>query len=187
MFRQRELSGSARFSDQEIAMFLIHGSYRFWPKLVGFRNDYCLTCRAPRRSIAIRTFDVGHIFWIPILPVGFWKHWQCSNCGKDPHKTTKTRRSFKWIGLFLLIVLAVMSWVEPVAPPDEWLGWIFRIGCPVLAMLLFANLMRASKELSLSQALKSVEPASDTTCPLCSTPLLAGPRWSCPGCRVSRY
>jgi hypothetical protein len=40
-------------------MFIVYGSYHFWPKKVGFRDDYCLGCQAPRRSIAIRTLDVG--------------------------------------------------------------------------------------------------------------------------------
>src|ERR1700686_3493787 len=48
-------------------MLIIRGSYHFWPKRVAFRNDYCLRCQAPRRSIAIRTFDVGHLFWNPIF------------------------------------------------------------------------------------------------------------------------
>ena len=51
-------------------MFVIHGAYHFWPKRVAFRNDYCFTCGQACRAVAIRTFDVGHIFWIPILPVG---------------------------------------------------------------------------------------------------------------------
>ena len=48
-------------------MFIVSGAYHFWPKRVAFRDDYCLTCQAPRRSIAVRTFDVGYIYWIPFL------------------------------------------------------------------------------------------------------------------------
>ena len=78
-------------------MLIIHGVYHLWPKRVGFRNDYCLGCDKPRRSFAVRTFDVGHLFWIPILPVGLWKHWKCSECGRDPHVHVRTRRSFNWV------------------------------------------------------------------------------------------
>jgi hypothetical protein len=91
-------------------MFIVYGSYHFWPKKVGFRDGYCLGCQAPRRSIAIRTLDVGHMFWIPILPVGFWKHCKSSMCNRDPHANTKTRRSFKWIGLVCLILISLGFW-----------------------------------------------------------------------------
>lgn len=50
---------------------------------MAFRNDYCLARGEERRAVQVRTFDVGHIFWIPILPAGFWKRWVCTVCGKD--------------------------------------------------------------------------------------------------------
>jgi len=168
-------------------MILIHGAYHFWPKRVAFRNDYCLTCRAPSRSVATRTFDVGHIFWIPILPVGFWKHWRCLRCGAEPHAAPGTRRSFKWVGLFLLGLFSLISWLAPVSPPDEWVSWLFRLGGPLGSVLLLRHLLGSPKELSLRQGLKSVAAADETTCPFCRTPLLAGPHWSCPNCGVLRY
>lgn len=167
-------------------MLLIHGSYHFWPKRVGFRNDYCLSCRAERRSVAMRTFDVGHVYWIPILPVGFWKHWQCGTCGKEPHTSPSTRTSFKWAGLVLLILFSGMSWFASARPADGF-DWAFRIGGPIAAGLLLWHLLRSPKGVSLRKALKSVVPANDMTCPFCQTPLLAGPRWTCPGCGVARY
>ena len=100
-------------------MFIIHGAYHFWPKPVAFRDDYCLSCQSPRRSIAIRTLDVGHIFWIPVLPVGFWKHWKCISCGKDPHVNPKTRRSFLWAGLLCLIA---RIWCDALDPANLWTG-----------------------------------------------------------------
>ena len=41
-------------------MHILRGAYHYRAKPVGFRDDYCVSCRAPRRSIAIRSFDVGH-------------------------------------------------------------------------------------------------------------------------------
>lgn len=117
-------------------MFIIHGAYHFWPKRVAFRDDYCLSCQTPRRSIAFRTFDVGHVFWIPILPVGFWKHWKCTACGRDPHVNPRTRRSFKWAGLIVLIGASVMLWEIPSDADFGAVGWILRIAAPAAAILL---------------------------------------------------
>jgi hypothetical protein len=86
-------------------MRIVRGAYYYRRKPVAFRNDYCLSCNAPRRSIAIRSFDVGHFFWIPILPVGFWRHWVCSVCGRKPH--SRKRRLLKWTTLHSLITISV--------------------------------------------------------------------------------
>ncbi len=109
-------------------MFITYGTYHFRPKRLAFRNDYCLSCGEARRSVQMRTFDVGHIFWIPLLPVGFWKRWICTACGHQPHISPKTRRSFKWAGLLVLLFLSAIFWAEPVTPDFVAGSWIFRIG-----------------------------------------------------------
>jgi hypothetical protein len=172
-------------------MFIVSGAYHIWPKRVAFRDDYCLTCQTPRRSIAIRTFDVGHIFWIPILPVGFWKHWKCILCGQDPHVSPKTRRSFKWAGLVCLTIVSAMFWAAPVEgdPDSVLLAWVLRIAAPAGAILLFVYLLRTPRESSLREKLATVPPASEVVCPFCNIPLATGAsaRWSCPNCGVVRY
>jgi len=167
-------------------MFVVHGVYHWWPKRVGFRNDYCLTCGAERRAICIRTFDVGHVFWVPILPVGFWKHWLCSVCGKDPHVFPRTRRSFKWAGLIALVFFSVVFWAAPVSPDFVTGSWFFRLGAPIAALLSLVHLLRTDKDPSLKEKLSAIVPASETICPFCATPMVGGARWSCPVCRVVR-
>jgi hypothetical protein len=172
-------------------MLIIHGAYHFWPKPVAFRNDYCLTCGQASRSVAVRTFDVGHIFWIPILPVGLWKHWRCTLCGKDPHASPRTRRSLKWAGLACVVICSAASWAAPIEGDADSavITWIFRIAGPLVAILLFVHLLRAPRDPSLRERLATVAPADDTICPFCKTPLVTGNsvRWSCPGCGVMRY
>lgn len=170
-------------------MFIIRGAYHLWPMRVGFRNDYCARCGAQRRSVAVRTFDIGHILWIPFIPVGFWRHWQCCECGYEPHRTPKLRRRLLWRGLYVLIVLSIVFWIVP-ADSDFAVGaWICRIGAPLMAMVFAVQLLRLFRRPSLRQGLAEVEPAADTICPFCSTPLVTGfgTRWSCPACGVVRY
>ena len=170
-------------------MFIIHGAYHFWPKKDAFRNDYCLSCQAPCRSVAVRTFDVGHIFWIPILPVGYWRHWKCCVCGRDPHLSRKTPRPFLWSGLLCLVAVSVILWAMPVNRGFGVEGWFFRIAAPSAAVFIFIYFLRAQTAPSLRERLAAIPPAADVVCPFCSTPLVSGTgtRWSCPGCNAVRY
>ncbi len=168
-------------------LHIVFGVYHWRAKRLAFRNDYCLACGEVRRSVQLRTFDVGHIFWIPILPGGFWRHWICAVCGRDPHVNTKTRRGFKWAGLFILLLFSAVSWAEPVTPDFVAGTWIFRIGAPVGAVLTLMHLLRTAKEPSLKARLATILPAADTVCPFCGTQLLIiGSQCSCPGCGVVR-
>jgi hypothetical protein len=163
-------------------MLIIHGAYHFWPKRVAFRNDYCFACKRVRRAVAIRTFDVGHIFWIPILPVGFWKHWRCANCGSEPHATG---RFGAWFWLLVFGFLSVACWLG--TPTPDVVDWGARIVLPLVTAFFLLRLVRALKRPSLREGLSTVEPATDVVCPFCSTPLIVGTRWSCPACGVVRY
>ena len=168
-------------------MLIVYGVYRWMAKRVAFRNDYCLACGEARRAVQVRTFDVGHIFWIPILPAGFWKRWVCTVCGKDPHVTTGTRRGFKWVGLFILVLLAVVLWMAPVEPKAAAVSWSLRIAASVGAVLVLRHLLRTPKEPTLYERLASIEPARDTVCPFCGAQMLVlGSQCSCPACGVVR-
>lgn len=170
-------------------MLIVFGVYRWQPKRVAFRNDYCLSCGEARRAVRIRTFNVGHIYYIPLLPAGYWKRWLCTVCSRDPHITTKTRRSFKWAGLFILLLFSVAFWALPAEFDPElgiWL-WILRMGAPLGAVLTFVHLLRTKKEPSLESKLATIQPATDTVCPFCGAQLLIlASQCSCPLCGVVR-
>ena len=169
-------------------MLIIHGLYRFRPKRVEFRNDYCVRCKMPRRAVRIRTFNAWHIFWIPLLPLGFWKRWYCTACRKPPHEFPGTRRAFKWIGLFLLLIFTALFWLMPSDPEfPAWVMWLLRFVTPIGAVLTVLHLMKSPKDPRLQDELAKVPPAADTTCPFCGTQLLMlASQTSCPNCHVVR-
>jgi hypothetical protein len=149
------------------------------------RNDYCLACGEERRAVQVRAFEVGHIYWIPLLPGGFWKRWQCTVCGRDPHVNTKTRRGFKSAGLFILLLFSAVSWAMPVEPDFVAGHWTIRIATPMGAVLTLVHFLRTKKEPSLKALLATVPRAADTVCPFCGTQMLMlGSQCSCPMCGV---
>jgi hypothetical protein len=167
-------------------MLIIHGTYYFRQKRIAFRNDYCLRCAQPRRSVQIRSFNAWHIFWIPIIPLGFHKRWLCTVCERDPHVHPGTRRGFKWAGVVVLLIFGAAFWTMPLAPDELIMGWVFRVGAPIAALLTLWHLLRTPKDPSLQEKLAAIPPASDTTCPFCASNLLLLSQASCPRCGVVR-
>lgn len=167
-------------------MLVIHGTYHLFPKRVAFRNDFCLKCGAQRRAFQIRTFDILHVFWVPLLPIGFWKRWRCTSCGADPHANVKTRRSYKIAGVAILLLMTLGFWFAPIEKGDEVLFWALRIGAPLLAVWAIWNIRTTPVEPTLTQQLAAVAPAQDATCPLCGFALANTPTWHCPRCGLRR-
>ena len=169
-------------------MLIFVGAYHLWPQRLAFRNDYCVRCQAPRRSVEVRSFDVGHIFWVPLLPVGFWRHWTCTVCKRNPHRLPRLKRTLLWRGAFFLISLSVVFWAIRPGPEFEVGIWACRIAAPIGAAVLIAQLLRGFSEPSLRDRLLAVTPANDTACPFCGAALAMGTseRWSCPSCGIVR-
>ena len=168
-------------------MLILFGVYNFARKNVAFRNDYCLSCKAPRKAVQTRSFDAFHIYYLPLSPLGFWKHWYCSACDNDPHARTTTNRAMKWIGFAILLLLTAVFWVVmPAENDDRVMVWVFRIGAPVGAVLTLVYLERTPKEPPLQELLAGVPPADETACPFCNTPLLLVANPYCPKCGVQR-
>lgn len=167
-------------------MVIVHGIYHFRPRPVAFRNDYCLACQRTRRAVQVRSFDVGYIYWVPLLPLGFWKRWVCTVCSRNPHAHIGTRRPFKWLGLLALVTLALVFWLGPVDPSDAVMWWLIRVAAPLGAILLLWHLLSTPKDPTLSERLATVPAATDIVCPFCGTQLLISSQCSCPTCGVIR-
>jgi len=106
---------------------------------------------------------------------------------EDPHVLPRTRRSFKWAGLVVLIFLGILFWAAPVTPDFVIGSWIFRLAAPVAAVWLLIHLLLTDKDPSLKEKLAAVPPATELVCPYCATPMVGGAHWSCPACGVARY
>lgn len=168
-------------------LHVVYGVYRWKPTRLAFRNDYCLKCEAPRRSVLVRTFNAGHIYWIPLFPVGFWKRWVCTTCGHNPHASVKTRRGFKWLGLVILLLFSALFWAMPIDPEHTTVGWAVRMAAPLGTIFTLRHLLQTKKEPSLAERLTTVQPAADTVCPFCGAQLLLlTSKCSCPLCGAVR-
>jgi hypothetical protein len=169
---------------------IVAGHYSYGRKLVAYRNDYCLSCEAPRRAYRVRSFEVLHIFFVPLLPLGFWRSWQCSVCGRDPHVNPRVHKFWFWAVIVFLAAVSVGLWIAPLSQTDSaddrLAIWVMRFVGPVIALFILYHMPLQKPRLRLKEKLTEVQPAHEAICPLCQNALIPGDRWRCPNCGVER-
>ena len=175
-----------------VVVLVIHGIYHWRRRLLAFRNDYCLSCAQPRLAFLHRTFDVLHVFFVPVLPLGFWKRWLCGVCGRNPHARATTAKPLEWLGIAFLLLGAVVFWTTT---PDHRAGkdndpamvWTFRIALPVAAAFAIRHTQQAKPPERLAEQLRGIAANRDSTCPRCGRTLtVAAPWYRCGGCGLER-
>lgn len=171
-------------------MIIPSGVYSFKRKLVAYRNDFCLSCEAPRRALQIRSFDVVHLFFVPALPLGFLRHWRCSVCGGDPHIYPRTRKGFQWAGVVLLAIFTAAIWLTPGSGGDDSsvAFWAMRIAYPIGLVFALRYALNSKPDLRLPEKLRDVMPAQESICPFCHGLFILAPgdRWLCSQCGVEK-
>lgn len=164
-------------------MFIIYGIYRWARARVGYRNDYCLNCEEQRVAEQYRTFDCGHVFFIPLLPLGNRRRWHCSSCGNNPHERVRTSRTLLILFTVVVGIFTALMWLGGSVPPEEAaLIWSMRI----VFTLGFAGLVywirRSKPAVGLREHLEQVPPLPRDVCLYCRGAL--DPEGACPPCGV---
>jgi hypothetical protein len=171
-------------------VLVINGRYQWFRRRIAFRRDYCLHCDQPTIAVCHRTFDVLHLYWIPLLPIGFWRTWFCDSCGNKPSHPPRTRRSFKVAGIGVLAIMVALFWIAPLQEWDPEIGpafvWALRILTALGLPLAIWNTLRSPPDVSYRKQRIAVEAYRDPTCPFCLGPLTLGKEWRCERCGLER-
>jgi hypothetical protein len=165
---------------------LIEGVYHWRAKPVAFRNDYCISCRGERLAIQVRTIDVFHVFWIPVLPLGVYRRWWCTECGSRPDLSRTARRSIKVLAAVVATLMAPAFWLAPVPPEDEATFWFLRAGFALLSIAAWWWVARGSDDVERRQHLARIAPNQATECPFCKIALRHEEPPSCIRCGIVR-
>ncbi|MCX6367557.1 MAG: hypothetical protein NTX57_12730 [Armatimonadetes bacterium] len=174
----------------------VYGVYRFARKQIGYRNDYCLGCKKEVIAQRWRSFNCGHFFWIPIIPFGFFKWWQCPFCQIDPHARTQSSQGFKIFAAVMFVLFTILALIGAIASmkekptlehPDTGVGffWGATVICGLIsAALIWWTTIRQEPE-DLEGLLRQVKPARLDVCPYCSQKLTS--EAFCEACQLQRY
>ena len=156
-------------------MVIIHGIYRWSPARLAFRTDYCRRCEAGTLSVLVRTFNVLHVFWVPLVPLGRWSRWLCARCGEDPHAAARTRRGFKIALVFIVALFTLAAFLTPQGTTSDLTMWIMRLGALLLLGLSVRWVVVHRPEPSFRARLALVQPYDRAECPLCRGALVDSP------------
>jgi hypothetical protein len=148
-------------------MLVVYGNYYLSQRCVAFRNDYCRQCKAERLSLQFRAFEIGHIFWIPLLPKGFLRRWVCTTCSRDPHFVV-TSNGVKWAGILFLALLALSVWTTSPKPGEVVVYWVARVG---LLWGIYALWRAIQSSRRVADQVAAVSPYAGAICPSCRGPL----------------
>ncbi len=169
-------------------MVVIFGRYYFGTKARWFRKDWCRHCDKEVRAIGSRPFIMLHLYWIPFLPLGFWRRWRCVECGKTPHSPARARRPIKFLLAGFLIFMAVYLWmVDMEGAPSSAGLWASRLFFTVLALGTTLWALRPADSRPWREQFRHLGPCEDKECPSCHREITEGPDgWQCSECRIER-
>jgi hypothetical protein len=177
-------------------MIVVWGVHRFSRKVAGYRNDFCLNCHQNQVAEWWRSFNVGHLYWIPLIPMGTRYEWRCSVCGIDPHARVESSKGFKVFvaGFFVLLALfvlagAVVSTLN-IAPDfgnssQAPVLWTVFLGAGAIAAGAVFWATRPGGPTNLSEQLQRVPRLSSEQCHYCKGKLDA--EGHCVGCDVTHF
>jgi len=170
-------------------MFIITGTYNFRPRVVAFRSDYCQSCQSETISIARRTVDAFHVFWIPIFPLGIWTRWYCHQCGERPHEGNAIGKSVRVFVAAFFLLLSALSWFFVLLPilglvPQSSDDKGFLISALLMSVLLVLSFIwvRRSRSDEFRSRIREVQTFVGHFCPLCSGGLDLSSTLTCREC-----
>src|SRR5579859_7679990 len=165
----------------------LEGLKSYKPRIVAYRNDYCLSCEAPSRAHQIRSFKVYQLYYIPVVPLGFWREWQCAECQRDPHNYPGTSRKIWWLAVIFAGFFAITGIITSFEQQDSALTvWVMRLAFPALFFVVLWLAVRRKPDKGLREKLQQISPDRDNKCALCNGALVLNQGWNCSQCGVAR-
>jgi hypothetical protein len=155
--------------------------------IVAYRNDFCLSCNAPRRAHQVRSFKVYPIYYIPLIPLGFWRDWLCSACGRDPHAYPGSTKNIKWLIVIFAGIFAITGVIASFDQQDSVIiVGLMRFGLPALFFVALWLAIRNRPDRALREKLEKIESDTANACALCGGALVLEHGWRCVQCGVER-
>ncbi|GMV81678.1 MAG: hypothetical protein AMXMBFR7_28620 [Planctomycetota bacterium] len=117
-------------------MLIFYGIHEFSKKVTDKAQVFCKTCQTKVDALEHQSFNMAHLFFIPLIPLGTKKVWICPECGNDPHCRTRTSRAKKILLCILGLPMLGAIWFVEGKPEDTGSMWgvraVFTVGYLIL-------------------------------------------------------
>ena len=167
------------------------GCYRWRQRRTAFRNDYCMSCQRQVRADCIRAFVVVYVKFIPLLPLGFWKRWQCSVCERPPSCPPTARTSILYLGAVVFGLFGLLMWWVGLTVDHVETAAMLGIGTGFCAasvgLLLWCHQRNFAP--SYAERFADVTASDEISCPGCGAELQMSPiddTMECADCGIQR-
>jgi hypothetical protein len=164
-------------------MIIIFGNYKIASKITAYRSDWCNHCEKAVVANQVRRFYLGHIFWIPLIPLGFHKTWICKECGENPRDRTQTSIGLLVIAAITFGIMGVFTLFAPYVGRDAGIGWIMRFIFIGATIGLIYWIKYRIRDIPMT---KDVPALNNDKCLMCSGPMKDIPNHHCLDCGVIR-
>jgi hypothetical protein len=165
-------------------MVLLNGLYRFGKRRSACKNAYCTHCQEATFVEGFRSFHCIHVYFIPLIPLGFMTDWRCTVCGNDPAGKRPMAGALAIAGLGAGVLGLAITFLIPYDPTEPatkwWMGGIFGLLTGGMTFILLKG--NRSEYLKLKEA---VRPLDHDFCPYCNTPTFQRKPIRCEECDVT--
>ncbi len=145
---------------------MIHGIYHFGSKRVACRNDYCPTCGTACLAEGRRSYQVLHLFFVPVLHLGHTVRWFCPTCDRPTNQ--RPLEPFILLGGAIVGVLfAILGLIILFSASDHFTGLIVTTCGSLLAILTLRLLIQQNCYASSNRDLPEILPLPQAHCPYC--------------------
>jgi len=171
---------------KERCIFWIYGIKRLGRKKVGYGKDHCNACEREAVVEKWRWFTWFHLFFIPVIPLGFHHEWICTLCERDSNARYKSGIYIKiFLSLFIFGVTALLF--QPGATDGIEYGWIMKLLSALMFLASVFWLIKHKKQTSKKAFRKSITPIGTSTCLSCNEPLTLNLKLLCVPCKLEVY
>ena len=100
-------------------MIIIHGIYKIFRRKIAYKNVLCNHCNEIKHSEQLRALYFMHLYFIPLLPLGSYKYWECGKCKNDPHARTKESKWMLWFGVVVFSIMLFATFFAGNIPKED--------------------------------------------------------------------
>ena len=133
-----------------------------------------------------RWFNWIHVFWIPLIPIGYRSNWMCTLCDQDANARYKTGFVRKIVISIVLFLLALVMFQPGTIDTLEY-GLIVKFLSILFFLLSVYWAFKHNKLPSKELFRKNITPVDSTLCLYCKNPLAMSPTLSCISCKTQVF